>query len=74
MIDGYSEVTQKIKKIVTFGAPVEMNKKYNLAIILGLTSVKFEATVESWGDADTNGDSNVDENDDIKVNLPLNVQ
>lgn len=73
LIAGYSEATQKIKKIVTFGAPVEMNKKYNLAIILGLTSVKFEATVESWGDADTNGDSTVDENDDIKVNLPLNV-
>ncbi len=73
LIAGYSEATQKIKRIVTFGSAVEMNKKYNLVIILGLTSVKFEATVDNWADADTNGDSNVNDDDDIKVNLPLNV-
>lgn len=71
--NGYSEVTQKITKNVTFGTSVEMNKRYNLLIILGLTSVKFEATVADWTivtDLDNSGGE--DEND--HVNLPLNVE
>ena len=72
---GYSVVEQKIKKNVTFSASVEMNKRYNLMIILGLTSVKFEATVSDWtivNDAiDTDGDSTGDSAD---VYLPLNVE
>lgn len=71
--NGYSEVIQKITKNVTFGTPVEMNKRYNLLIILGLTSVKFEATVADWTIVtDLDNDGAEDEND--HVNLPLNVE
>lgn len=72
---GYSEVAQKIKKIVTFGKAVEMNKVYNLTIILGLTSVKFEATVADWETTyDNDGDpSNAEVSTEEVVNLPLNV-
>lgn len=70
---GYSFVEQTVSKVVTFGSEVKMNKKYNLIIHLGLTSVKFEATVSDWSN-DINSDGNVDVNDQTKVNLPLNVQ
>ena len=71
---GYSEVKQKITKNVTFGKAVEMNKRYNLLIILGLTSVKFEATVDNWTIVtDLDGDGVDDETED-HVNLPLNVE
>lgn len=67
-----SEVVQTISKIVTFAKAVELNKKYNINIKLGLTSVKFDATVESWSE-DTDNDTDVDDEDDTVVNLPLNV-
>ena len=70
---GFSYVEQTVSKVVTFGSAVKMNKKYNLIIHLGLTSVKFEATVADWS-ADIDDDSDVDANDQTKVNLPLNVE
>lgn len=69
---GYSEVQQTVSKTVTFANPVLINKKYNFIIHLGLTSVKFEATVANWS-ADIDDDSDVDANDQTVVNLPLNV-
>jgi hypothetical protein len=44
-----------------------------LIIHLGLTSVKFEATVDSWS-ADTDSDGDVDTSDARTVFLPLNVE
>lgn len=73
--NGYSEVKQKITKTVTFPSAVEMNKRYNLMIILGLTSVKFEATVSNWEVVDNAlGDTNGDSTADDYVYLPLNVK
>ena len=46
----YSEVTQRITKKVTFDQAVELNKQYSLLMHLGLTSVKFTATVSDWDD------------------------
>jgi hypothetical protein len=69
---GYSEVEQTVSKTVTFTSPVIINKKYNIIIHLGLTSVKFEATVDSWS-ADIDDDSDVDGDDQTTVFLPLNV-
>lgn len=59
---GYTEVTQTVSKDVTFSS-MALNKSYNLAIHLGLTSVKFDATVEDW----------TDEESKTSVDLPLNV-
>lgn len=70
---GYSYVEQTVAKVVTFGAPVIINKKYNIIIHLGLTSVKFDATVASWS-ADIDDDGDVDSSDQTIVNLPLNVE
>lgn len=73
--NGYSEVKQKITKTVTFPSAVEMNKRYNLMIILGLTSVKFEATVSNWEVVDNAlGDTDGDSTADDYVYLPLNVK
>ncbi|MBR0276194.1 MAG: hypothetical protein IJQ76_08305 [Prevotella sp.] len=44
----YTEVTQKITKKVTFKQAVELNKQYSLLMHLGLTSVKFSASVADW--------------------------
>lgn len=70
---GYSEVTQKIKKTVTFASPVQMNKYYGLTIILGLTSVKFEATVANWEPDGTEDGDDVSGNDTTPIYLPINV-
>lgn len=68
---GWSEVTQSITKTIEFGDFIKLNKCYNLLIKLGLTSVKFEATVSDWS-TDINDDSN-DSNDEQVVDLPINV-
>jgi len=68
LAQGYSEVRQKISKTVEFGKPVEMNKIYNMIIHLGLTSVKFEATVSDWENATMSGVSGTE-----VVHLPINV-
>ena len=69
----YTEVEQTISKEITFTSPIEINKRYNIDMSLGLTTVKFDATVASWDegnfvDTDTDGtpDSNV-------IYLPINV-
>jgi len=76
----YSEVEQKITKKLTFTSPVELNKQYSLLIHLGLTSVKFTASVSDWDvyskDGGNNFDSDGDGVDDIKVEdvwTPRNV-
>lgn len=69
---GYTEVVQKITHNVAFKDDVALNKKYNLLIHLGLTSVKFEATVADW-DAPTS--DNIGSPDKpIDVHVPINVQ
>ena len=46
---GFTEVTQKITNKVTLpGATLGANKKFDLIMHLGLTSVKFEAIVADW--------------------------
>ena len=82
---GYTEAVQKITHNVAFKEPVSLNKKYNLLIHLGLTSVKFEATVSNWDldskpnptdpNADSDGDGTPDSQDpDYDVHVPINVQ
>lgn len=75
LVLGYSEIVQVVKKTVTFGRDVEMNKRYNLKIILGMTSVKFEATVAPWDTTydDDNNESTPNVDTNIEVGLPLNV-
>ncbi len=46
--DVYSEVRQRITKNLYITKAVELNKQYNILIHLGLTSVKFTATVDDW--------------------------
>lgn len=79
LANAYSQVWQKITKKITFTNPVELNKQYNLLIHLGLTSVKFTATVSDWdvetgtANIDTDGDGTPDATGkDIYV--PINVQ
>ena len=60
----YTDVEQTISKSISFANAFEMNKIYNLAIHLGLTSVKFTATVENWDTANPVSQS---------VDLPINV-
>lgn len=82
---GYTEAVQKITHNVAFKDAVELNKKYNLLIHLGLTSVKFEATVSNWDldstlagagtGTDTDGDGTPDASDPTyDVHVPINVQ
>ena len=59
---GFSRVQNVIYKDITFASGFEAGKAYTIKIILGLTSVKLEATVEPW-----------DVQSDTDVNLPINV-
>lgn len=59
---GFTEVWQTITKTVAFTAPVVQNMQYNIAMHLGLTSVKFDASVSTWGDGGSTA-----------VDLPINV-
>lgn len=77
---GFTEVTQKITNKVTLpGAKLGANKKFDLIMHLGLTSVKFEAIVSDW---QTKSDSTIGEdghetggssNNEEKIWLPSNV-
>ena len=74
----YSEVTQRITKKVTFDQAVELNKQYSLLMHLGLTSVKFTATVSDWEDwvtgvSDADGTTPVTEAAVEHVYVPRNV-
>ena len=85
LADAYSEAVQNITHTVAFPT-VELNKKYNLIMHLGLTSVKFDATVSDWdatsvsdadpdGDADGDGIKNSEDPDYAgNVHLPINVK
>ena len=70
---GCTNVTQTITKTVTFDSAVQTGNRYNILIHLGLTGIKFSATVEDW-DEDIDNDGNVDQDDTKPVNLPINVQ
>lgn len=59
---GFTEVWQTITKTVAFTAPVVQNMQYNIVMHLGLTSVKFDASVSTWGDGGSTA-----------VDLPINV-
>lgn len=73
--NGFSEVEQTISKVITFGAAVKLNKQYNILIHLGLTGVKFTATVSNWDINTTDSDSDgILDSFDQEVNLPINVQ
>ncbi len=83
LANGYSEAEQTITKKVSFPT-IELNKRYNLIMHLGLTSIKFDATVENWetasdpdGDDDNDGTKNSEDPDytgvNQVVNLPINV-
>lgn len=78
-VSTWSKVKQTIKKKVTFNDVVQLNKQYTLIMHLGLTSVKFEATVSNWelrGDDNNNGVIDEEETavDITDVYLPINVQ
>ena len=50
---GESEITNKVSKEIT--KDFKQGKAYMINLIIGLTPIEFEATVESWG-SDTNED------------------
>jgi len=65
---GYSQVEQIITKQLTFQDPVELNRQYNICMHLGLTSMKFTASVSDW-DATYDGTNIAIE----EIDLPRNV-
>lgn len=79
----YSEVKQRIKKNLYITEPVELNKQYNILMHLGLTSVKFTASVSDWDTTDATGTTTnpgegkspvtVYEEEMEHVYLPINV-
>ena len=70
----FSEVEQTISKVITFSEAIQLNKMYNIVIHLGLTSVKFTATVADWDatNVDTDNDPSTDDAPQ-QVELPINV-
>ena len=69
----YSAVEQVISKKITFPTAFEINKHYNLIMHLGLTGVKFTASVDNWDEgyiADNDGDLTLESSD---IYLPRNV-
>lgn len=68
----YTEVEQTVTKVIEM-PKLLMSKAYNLLIHLGLTSVKFTATVENWGDADGDGTVDPEEVELKEVWVPTNV-
>ena len=59
---GYTWIPQEITKTISLG-DIEMNKSYGIVMHLGLTSVKFTATVSDWVAAGS----------EVSANLPVNV-
>lgn len=68
----YSEVSQKISKTIEFSKAVELNKHYNILMHLGLTGIKFTATVSDWTDVDPG--TGVGQESSTDVHLPINVK
>lgn len=54
---------------------VSLNAKYNLLIHLGLTSVKFDATVSTWDDTANGGTTSgtSTDTDPMVIYMPENV-
>ena len=74
--NAYSEITQRITKKVTFTEAVKLNKQYSLLMHLGLTNVKFTASVSEWErfiPAVSENDTPIDEEAVEHVYLPRNV-
>lgn len=81
--DKYTAVKQKIKKNLYITEEVELNKQYNILMHLGLTGVKFTATVSDWDITDATGTTTdpgegkspvtVYEDEVEHVYLPINV-
>ena len=80
--DKYTEVRQKITKRLYILDKIELNKQYNILMRLGLTSVKFSATVDEWdeGSNDVTGRTDGTGSDVLvadetveHVYLPINV-
>lgn len=74
----WSKVKQVISKNITFDKPVELNKQYNLLIHLGLTSVKFTATVSDWDVVTEDPNLDIDDNGTMDLHVedvytPINV-
>lgn len=68
------KVEQTISKVITFSEAIQLNKMYNIIIHLGLTSVKFTATVEDWEETNVDTDGNPSTDDaPLQVDLPINV-
>lgn len=59
--DGWTVVEQKVTKAIDFTEAIAMNKKYNLIMHMGLTDIKFEATVQDW--SAFNPDPNINPSD-----------
>jgi len=81
--NGYSEVEQVIKKRLVFLDKVELNKQYNVLMHLGLTGVKFTATVSDWDSTELTTTTTTDPNtgdvvriytSDEDIYLPINVE
>lgn len=73
--DGYTQVEQSFYKDLTLKT-VSLNAKYNLLIHLGLTSVKFDATVSDWtntANGGTTSDTSTDK-DPMEIDMPANVK
>jgi len=50
LANNYTEVRQRITKRLYILEEIVLNKQYNILMHLGLTSVKFDATVDDWDD------------------------
>jgi len=81
--DSYTEVKQKIKKRLYINTATELNKQYNILMHLGLTSVKFTATVSDWETTNVSGTTTIPDGDASPITvfdeeiehvyLPINV-
>lgn len=81
--NAYTEVKQKIKKRLYITTATELNKQYNILMHLGLTGVKFTATVSDWETTNVSGTTTdpgsglspvtVFDEDIEHVYLPINV-
>lgn len=70
----YTEVEQSFYKDLTL-TNVSLNAKYNLLIHLGLTSVKFDATVSDWTNTTMGGatEGSSTDPDPMVIYMPANV-
>lgn len=81
--NAYSEVRQKITKRLYILDKIQLNKQYSILMRLGLTSVKFSATVSEWemddeqnvsGQTDGTGATVLTADETVEhVYLPINV-